>query len=160
MCIRDSILALNQLPDMYKPLKEMMMEYLKGNYSAYKGSKELYDVMSQLNYDAKEILNKYFDKVEIYNLTYFMTQEDNPRIKASIDDVAINKYAGIVSGIIIMILFTYVISVFVIYEIEEENVIIGSDVYKRQVENESKVQQAISTLIKDKTVLVLSLIHI
>lgn len=120
------ILALNQLPDMYKPLKEMMMEYLKGNYSAYKGSKELYDVMSQLNYDAKEILNKYFDKVEIYNLTYFMTQEDNPRIKASIDDVAINKYAGIVSGIIIMILFTYVISVFVIHEIEEENVIIGS----------------------------------
>ena len=120
------ILALNQLPDMYKPLKEMRMEYLKGNYSAYKGSKELYDVMSQLNYDAKEILNKYFDKVEIYNLTYFMTQEDNPRIKASIDDVAINKYAGIVSGIIIMILFTYVISVFVIYEIEEENVIIGS----------------------------------
>ena len=111
---------------MYKPLKEMMMEYLKGNYSAYKGSKELYDVMSQLNYDAKEILNKYFDKVEIDNLTYFMTQEDNPRIKASIDDVAINKYAGIVSGIIIMILFTYVISVFVIHEIEEENVIIGS----------------------------------
>ena len=104
------ILALNQLPDMYKPLKEMMMEYLKGNYSAYKGSKELYDVMSQLNYDAKEILNKYFDKVEIYNLTYFMTQEDNPRIKASIDDVAINKYAGIVSGIIIMILFFFIIN--------------------------------------------------
>ena len=75
------ILALNQLPDMYNPLKEMMMEYLKGNYSAYKGSKELYDVMSQLNYDAKEILNKYFDKVEIDNLTYFMIQKDNPRIK-------------------------------------------------------------------------------
>ena len=120
------ILVLNQLPDMYNPLKEMMMEYLKGNYSAYKGSKELYDVMSQLNYDAKGILNKYFDKVEIDNLTYFMIQKDNPRIKASIDDVAINKYAGIVSGIIIMILFTYVISVFVIHEIEEENVIIGS----------------------------------
>ncbi|UPA29184.1 ABC transporter permease [Terrisporobacter glycolicus] len=120
------ILTLNQLPDMYNPLKEMMESYLKGNYSAYKGSQELADIMSQLNYDASSTLDKYFDKVEIDNLSSFVKEEDNPRIKASIDDVSINKYAGIVAGVIIMILFTYVISVFIIHEIEEENVIIGS----------------------------------
>lgn len=59
-------------------------------------------------------------------LTQFMQAKDNPRIGAAADDQLINKYAGLAAGVIIMILFTYVISVFVVHGIEKEMGVIGS----------------------------------
>ncbi|RDU24932.1 FtsX-like permease family protein [Anaerosacchariphilus polymeriproducens] len=56
----------------------------------------------------------------------FIKASDNPRIKASAEDQVINKIAGLIAGIIILILFTYVISVFVIHGIEKESSVIGS----------------------------------
>lgn len=63
---------------------------------------------------------------DLNNLTQFIEQKDNPRIAASSDDVLINKQVGIFAGIIILGLFTYVISVFVIHGIEQESSVIGS----------------------------------
>lgn len=62
----------------------------------------------------------------ISNLTQLVSAEDNSRVKASADDQVINKIAGMVAGVIIMVLFTYVISVFVIHGIEKESSIIGA----------------------------------
>lgn len=62
----------------------------------------------------------------INNLTQFLRAADNPRIKASAKDQVINKIAGLLSGIIVMVLFTYVISVFVIHGIEKESSVIGT----------------------------------
>ena len=59
-------------------------------------------------------------------LTNFVTQEDNIRIKASANDQIVKRNTGILAGIIAMMLFTYVISVFVIHEIERENTVIGA----------------------------------
>lgn len=56
----------------------------------------------------------------------FLTAEDNPRIGAVGDDQVINKLGGMIAGVIVMILFTYVISVFVIHGIERECSVIGA----------------------------------
>lgn len=53
---------------------------------------------------------KAFD-METSNLTQFLKADDNIRIGAAAGDQVINKLAGMVAGVIIMILFTYVISV-------------------------------------------------
>lgn len=66
------------------------------------------------------------ERTEIKNLIQFLPAEDNPRIMASADDQVINKIAGMIAGIIVLVLFSYVISVFTIHSIEEESSIIGS----------------------------------
>lgn len=60
------------------------------------------------------------------NLLNFVEKENNPRIYASVDDVMIIKYAGLVAGILVLALFTYVISVFVVHNIETESSVIGT----------------------------------
>lgn len=45
---------------------------------------------------------------------------------AAADDVEINLYGSGAAGVILMILFTYVISVFVVHTIEQESSIIGA----------------------------------
>lgn len=92
---------------------------------AFEGSGELSEGFRELKDNTDELLDKYFD-TDISNLTQFMKASENPRIKASADDQVINKVAGLIAGIIAMILFTYVISVFVIHGIEKESSVIGS----------------------------------
>lgn len=70
------------------------------------------------------MLDKFFED-DISNLTEFITMEDNPRIGSSADDQVINKLGGLIAGIIVMVLFTYVISLFVVHGIEKESSIIG-----------------------------------
>lgn len=65
-------------------------------------------------------------KEEIPNLTQFLAAEDNPRISAAANDQMINKYGGLIAGVIVLVLFAYVISVFVVYGIEKENATIGA----------------------------------
>lgn len=62
----------------------------------------------------------------IGKLTEFLKAEDNPRIGAGADDQIINKVGGLIAGVIVMILFTYVISVFVIHTIDSESSVIGA----------------------------------
>lgn len=71
------------------------------------------------------MIQEYFD-VKLSNLVSFMTADENPRIEAAANDQIINKVAGIIAGVIIMILFTYVISVFVVHGIEKESSFIGA----------------------------------
>lgn len=60
------------------------------------------------------------------SLSFFCKKADNPRILAAAGDVQINKKAGLFAGVIVMVLFTYVISVFVIHQIQQESSVIGS----------------------------------
>lgn len=74
-----------------------------------------------------QILEQINEKLDLAsNLLSFVEQENNPRIYASIDDVLIMKYAGLVAGILVLVLFTYVISVFVVHNIEAESNVIGT----------------------------------
>lgn len=87
----------------------------------------LNDVMT--HDELKEKIKAFDGAKELYNgtnLTSFIKAEDNPRIYAAANDLAMNKTIGLVAGVIIMILFTYVISVFVIYQIQRESSVIGT----------------------------------
>jgi len=63
---------------------------------------------------------------EISLLTSFLPADDNPRIKAANDDVAINVRAGLLAGVIILVLIAYLLSVFTVHTINSESAMIGA----------------------------------
>ena len=105
-------------------IKDGIKAYTNGVKKASDGSNKLKEGTDQLEEGTEELM-KAFD-METSNLTQFLKADDNTRIGAAADDQVINKLAGMVAGVIIMILFTYVISVFVIHGIEKESSIIGT----------------------------------
>lgn len=74
----------------------------------------------------KEDLLDEFLNIEMNNIITFVKRADNPRILAAAGNVQINKEVGLFAGIIVMILFTYVISVFVTHQIQQESSVIGA----------------------------------
>ena len=105
--------------------REGIIEYTDAVSEIADGSKELRDGVRELQEEADDMIEEYFT-FDIDNLTQFLIAEDNPRIDAAAGDVVINRFAGILAGIILMVLFTYVISVFVIHNIEKESSVIGA----------------------------------
>jgi putative ABC transport system permease protein len=99
--------------------------YTGGVAKSSEAASELSNGVNELKNNTNELLDKYF-KINIKNLTQFVIAGDNPRIKASSEDLEINKLSGLLAGIIVMILFTYVISVFVVHSIERESSVIGT----------------------------------
>lgn len=63
---------------------------------------------------------------KIHNLQMFVPRGDNMRIGGAAADVEINKFASLVAGVIILALFSYVIAVFTIHEIDAESSVIGA----------------------------------
>lgn len=72
-----------------------------------------------------ELLDELFT-IDLDNLTMFVKKGDNVRIAGAAGDVVMNKYAGLGVGVILMALLTYVISVFVIHQIQRESSVIGA----------------------------------
>ncbi|MBQ7706703.1 MAG: ABC transporter permease [Lachnospiraceae bacterium] len=66
------------------------------------------------------------DYLKEHELVSFLEREDNPRIFATKNDKVVDIEVGIIAGIILFILFGYVISVFVVHSIERESSIIGT----------------------------------
>ncbi len=62
----------------------------------------------------------------IPNLTEFIPVEKNLRVDTASDDIEINRSAGIVAGIMLVVLFSYVISVFIVHSIDSDSEIIGA----------------------------------
>lgn len=62
----------------------------------------------------------------IHNLQMFVPREDNMRIGGAAADVSINKYSSLVAGVIVLALFSYIIAVFTIHEIDAESSVIGA----------------------------------
>lgn len=97
----------------------------QGVLYAYDGARNLNDGLIELQDKTDELMDEYFD-FEISNLRSFLKAKDNPRIMAAANDQALNKYGGLLAGGIVLVLFAYVISVFVVYGIEKENTTIGA----------------------------------
>lgn len=89
------------------------------------GSKNFHLGIVSMQEESEDILNENF-AFEIDNLINFVKAADNPRIKAANDDVRININVGIMTGIILLVLITYVISVFIIHSIDRESTMIGA----------------------------------
>lgn len=116
----------DDLKEGFGPLYETYLkDYAEGVADAEEGAGKLAEGTKELKEQTDELLDKYFD-IDISNLTMFLKAEDNPRIGAAGNDQIINKLCGLVAGVIVMILFTYVISVFVIHSIEKECSVIGA----------------------------------
>lgn len=102
-----------------------LWNYTDGVDRSAQGAVEISDGIRELQEKTDRLTDTYF-KNELNNLTTFLTAVDNPRIAASADDQVINKIAGLIAGVIVMILFTYIISVFVIHTIDRERPVIGA----------------------------------
>ena len=113
--------TLSQLAD----FKNAIHEYTDAVAAARDGSAQLRDGVQELQDAANDMLDEYFS-YDLDNLTQFLPAADNPRINGAAGDVEINRYASAAAGVILMILFTYVISVFVVHNIEQESSIIGA----------------------------------
>ena len=96
-----------------------------GQGELYSGAVEIADGIAELQSETDSLLDELFT-VDIDNLTEFVERSDNPRIAAAAGDMQMNKSVGLLAGVIIMVLFTYVISVFVIHQIQRESSVIGA----------------------------------
>ncbi len=101
------------------------VDYTEGVDSAAEGAGELADGVAKLDEKTAELLDEYFT-IDLDNLTSFVKASDNLRIRGAENDVAKNKQIGALAGVILMVLFTYVISVFVIHRIQNESSVIGA----------------------------------
>ena len=82
------------------------------------------DGMAELKKETDSFLKDY--DTDLANITSFVTSDDNPRTGGAADDQQINVQAGYFFGVLLMLLFTYVISVFVVHGIEKESSVIGA----------------------------------
>ena len=121
-----------QLRDGAKDLTEGIQKANDGSGELDDGAGELLDGMEELK-DGVADLKKQSDEMmdELFseapdNIMEFMLREDNLRIGGAAGDIEINKMVGMVAGIIVIVLFTYVLSVFVIHQIQSESSVIGA----------------------------------
>ncbi len=105
--------------------RQGIYDYTDGTAGAADGCAALADGVTELQDNTDDLLDEVF-KLDIENLTSFVKAEDNIRIAAAAGDVIMDKNAGLVAGIIILALFAYVISVFVVHQIEQEQSVIGA----------------------------------
>jgi len=89
------------------------------------GAKEYADGMQEFSDKTNEFIDEFFD-VKTSNLMLFMNGKENPRIDSAADDVQINYTASIIFGILLVMLFAYVISVFIVHNIDQESSVIGA----------------------------------
>jgi len=98
--------------------------------------------ITKMNFDITKITNPYMmqmiDQIksgstgltdpsnQFSNLTFLLKANENQRITSCEDDVAINKTAALVAGVIILLLIAYMLSVFSVHNIEKESAIIGT----------------------------------
>ena len=121
----EDLTSLKESLDSLVEFRDGIGEYTDGVRKARNGSVDLAVAMEKLDTDSAKLLDEAFD-IDIDNLTSFVTAEDNIRIGAAAGDVIMDRNAGLVAGIIILILFAYVISVFVVHQIEREQSVIGA----------------------------------
>ncbi|MDE6426710.1 MAG: ABC transporter permease [Ruminococcus sp.] len=129
--IDDTAETIEQLEEIQSSLDSLIEfsdginDYTDGVNECASGADKLATGTEELNDGINELLDEVF-QLDLYNLTSFVKADDNVRIGAAAEDVSINKAGGLLAGIIMLILFTYVISVFVMNQIEQESGIIGA----------------------------------
>lgn len=117
--------ALAVLKEKGGALAEIAPEYIGGVEAAHDGAAELAEGADKLKTETDRLTDEIFG-FELDNLTMFVTAEENPRILAAAGDMVMNKEMGLFAGVIVMALFAYVISVFVIHQISRESSVIGA----------------------------------
>ena len=120
--MRDGI---NEFADGVNELSSGVDELDSGVDELSDGVNEYADGVSEFSSEANDLIDEVFN-IDTANLMSFLPKDSNPRIDAAYDDEATDLYASMVVGIIALILFAYVISVFVIHSIDQECSVIGA----------------------------------
>ncbi len=110
--------GVNDLFDGSKELKD-------GAKDLADGARELSDGVNEFSDEANDLIDEVFN-IETSNLMLFINHNDNPRIGAAADDVEINYSASIIFGVLLVMLFAYVISVFIVHTLDQESSVIGA----------------------------------
>lgn len=117
--------ALGALAEKGGALSELAPEYIAGVSAARDGSEKLAEGTEKLKTETGKLIEEFF-VLDIDNLTMFVTADENPRILAAAGDQEMNKSVGLLAGVVVIALFAYVISVFVIHQISRESSVIGA----------------------------------
>ena len=115
----------NKLAEGVDKLYDGSKEISDGAKELADGAKEYADGMQEFADETKDFVDEYFD-IKTSNLMLFINHADNPRIDSAADDVQINYTASIIFGILLVMLFAYVISVFIVHMIDQESSVIGA----------------------------------
>ena len=89
------------------------------------GARELADGVSEFSDEANDLIDEVFN-IKTSNLRVFLNHSENPRIDSAADDVQINLSASVIFGVLLVMLFAYVISVFIVHMIDQESSVIGA----------------------------------
>ncbi len=106
-------------------LEEGFLNLSKASHVISNEAKKISDKSDEFQKETKTLLDEKFP-LEINNVTSFMTKEENGRIFAASNDQIINKMGGLFAGIIVMILFAYVIAVFIVFSLDSDRSVIGT----------------------------------
>lgn len=117
--------ALGTLSDNSVMLNDIAPQLVAGIVFAYEGSEKLAEGTDRFKKKTDELIDEIFD-FKIDNLTSFVAAADNPRILAAAGDMQMNREMGLLAGVVVIALFAYVISVFVIHQINREASVIGA----------------------------------
>lgn len=123
--------GIQELLDGAKELKELkafedgIIEYTDGTKEAEDGSNELLDGIQELKDEIDDMIDDIFSE-DAQNLMTFVKAGDNARIQAASGDQELYRSVGTIAGAILLILISYVLSVFVVHSIDQESAIIGA----------------------------------
>ena len=123
--------GIEELLDGAKELKELkafddgIIEYTDGTKEAEDGSDELLDGIQELKDETDDMIDDIFSE-DAQNLMTFVKAGDNARIQAASGDQELYRSVGTIAGAILLILISYVLSVFVVHSIDQESAVIGA----------------------------------
>lgn len=123
--------GIQELLDGAKELKELkafedgIIEYTDGTKEAEDGSNELLDGIQELKDETDDMIDDIFSE-DAQNLMTFVKAGDNARIQAASGDQELYRSVGTTAGAILLILISYVLSVFVVHSIDQESAVIGA----------------------------------
>lgn len=123
--------GIQELLDGAKELKELkafedgIIEYTDGTKEAEDGSNELLDGIQELKDETDDMIDDIFSE-DAQNLMTFVKAGDNARIQAASGDSKLYRSVGTIAGAILLILLSYVLSVFVVHSIDQESAVIGA----------------------------------
>lgn len=123
--------GIQELLDGAKELKELkafedgIIEYTDGTKEAEDGPNELLDGIQELKDETDDMIDDIFSE-DAQNLMTFVKAGDNARIQAASGDQELYRSVGTIAGAILLILISYVLSVFVVHSIDQESAVIGA----------------------------------
>ncbi len=123
--LKMSYRSLLQQLEQLQAFSDGVKEYTDGTKEAADGAEELKDGIKTLKEETDDVIDEVFD-ADATNLLTFVKSGDNARIQAASGDQELYRSVGMIAGVIILVLISYVLSVFVVHSIDRESQVIGA----------------------------------